>query len=1017
MKAFPLVLLVGIILWTTSRATAQWSHDATANNIISAATSNQYSPTVTSDGSGGAIITWYDYRAGNYDIYAQRISSAGVAQWTTNGVPISTAANSQDFPMITSDGAGGAIITWEDDRSNVEIYAQRINSAGVVQWTANGVAISTAANTQGHPMIDADGSGGAIITWEDYRSGTNFDIYAQRINSAGVVQWTANGVAISTTSVAQGSPKIASDGSGGAIVTWHDGSAGGRDIYAQRINSAGVVQWTANGVAIATAANDQLSQMIASDGSGGAIITWEDFRGGNYDIYAQRINSAGVVQWTADGVAISTAASAQTNPMIATDGSGGAIVTWEDLRSSNFDIYAQRINSAGVVQWTANGVAISSAASTQDYQGITSDGWGGAIVTWEDYRSGNHDIYAQRINSAGVGQWTADGLAIATAANNQDYPTITSDGSSGAIITWSDFRNGTSYDIYAQKVDRHGILGNVAPSVVQVQDVINDQGGQVNVLWDPSYLDVWPQTTIQNYRIYRGVSESASNPAFGVLNESEYAKMETNVGPADTYMKLDDANETNNSIYWELVGTVPAEWLQGYSLLATTPSDSGPQGNAWYYFMVRARGASSLLVWDSNPDSGYSVDNLPPSAPNAPMGRVVSCTSANTHWNPNIVDPDVGNYKVYRGTTPNFAINQSNFIGTANDTLFSDNSRASGTNYWYRVATVDVHGNESTPTASFQAEQIKASVKGFLAGPFNATTNLMGTALKIGGYLATHFPSVSVPALAVDSVNIEMRSTSAVTGSTVRKFRPAWLINDGTIRDFYDTTKSYVEFDTLSGNYYLVMRHRNHLPVMTSLTEAVSYSAPAASYDFTLSQSSAWGTNAMQVIGSRFGLYSGDANESRIVTASDANLIFEQLNATGYNARDINLSGVVTAADANMVFANLNKASQVPSGESDSAVTSANEISAPEVFRLDQNYPNPFNPTTTIRFSVDRREWASLKIYDLLGKEVKTLFDGIADPGRSYTTRLDGGGLASGVYVYRLKTATKIDARRLMLLR
>ena len=67
-------------------------------------------------------------------------------------------------------------------------------------------------------------------------------------------------------------------------------------------------QWTADGVALCTAANDQINPQIVSDGSGGAIITWQDYRGGNYDIYAQRVNASGAVQWTADGVAVCTAA-------------------------------------------------------------------------------------------------------------------------------------------------------------------------------------------------------------------------------------------------------------------------------------------------------------------------------------------------------------------------------------------------------------------------------------------------------------------------------------------------------------------------------------------------------------------------------------------------------------------------------------------------------------------------------------------------------------------------------------
>ena len=137
------------------------------------------------------------------------------------------------------------------------------------------------------------------------------------------------------------------------------------------------------------------------------------------------------------------------------DGSGGAIITWEDIRNlstTTTDIYAQRVNSTGSTLWTLNGVSICTAGNNQSYPTIESDGSSGAIITWDDYRNGNYDIYAQRVNNTGSTLWTLDGVAICTAGNTQRYPMIVSDGSGGAIITWWDYRTGTNYDLYAQRV-------------------------------------------------------------------------------------------------------------------------------------------------------------------------------------------------------------------------------------------------------------------------------------------------------------------------------------------------------------------------------------------------------------------------------------------------------------------------------------------------------------------------------------------------------------------------------------
>ena len=461
-----IVLFAGLL---SGNAIAAWSTNPAVNNAISTDVNYQLNPTIISDGSGGAIITWQDYRGGaTADIYAQRIDASGVVQWTADGVAISTAVGEQLNPTIISDGSGGAIITWLDEVSGengdfftprFDTYAQRINASGVVQWPANGIRISTAANGQSNPKIINDGSGGAIITWSDRRSGTNGGLYAQRINANGVVQWTADGVAISTAANGPSNPKIINDGNGGAIITWSDFRSGTSfDIYAQRINASGVVQWTADGVAISTAIGNKYTPTLTSDGSGGAIITWHDFRAG-FGIYAQRINASGVVQWTVNGVFISTG---HSSPTIISDGSGGAIITWINLRNDTYEIYAQRINASGVVQWAAGGVAISTAADDNSIPTTTSDGSGGAIITWQEARNGSDsDIYAQRINASGVMQWTADGVPISKAANDQSDPTITSDGSGGAIITWSDFRSGTNNDIYAQRINANGVFGSL----------------------------------------------------------------------------------------------------------------------------------------------------------------------------------------------------------------------------------------------------------------------------------------------------------------------------------------------------------------------------------------------------------------------------------------------------------------------------------------------------------------------------------------------------------------------------
>jgi len=99
-------------------------------------------------------------------------------------------------------------------------------------------------------------------------------------------------------------------------------------------------------------------------------------------------------------------------------------------------------------------------------------------------------------------------------------------------------------------------------------------------------------------------------------------------------------------------------------------------------------------------------------------------------------------------------------------------------------------------------------------------------------------------------------------------------------------------------------------------------------------------------------------------------------------------------------------------------ITSVERVSSdlPTGYSLSQNYPNPFNPSTAIRFSVPQRSFVTLRIFDLLGREVTTLVSEEIDAG-PYTTQWNALGMASGVYFYRLQAGEVTETKRLMLLR
>ena len=371
---------------------------------ICTGTATQKSSAICNQNDGSAIITWEDNRNGNYDIYAQKIDSSGALLWTLNGVAVCSKTTNQKNPKIISDDNGGAIIVWEDSLNNFwDISSQRISAAGALLWATAGVGVCTSPNTQNNPRIEMDGLGGTIITWQDKRNNVDYDIYAQRIDNSGNALWTANGVVICNAVNTQNNPRIEPDGLNGAIIGWTDKrNASDNNIYTQRIDASGTVQWASNGVLVCGSVNNQSALDIKYIGTAGLVLVWKDDRTSTNEIYAQLVSLSGVNQLTPNGFLISNGLKC-INPDVMSDGTGGAIITWQDSSSStSWNIKSQSIDSLGATQWNIGGVMVSSSGDDQVNPSQVTDGNGGAVYIWEDRRNGsNYDIYANHLYSNG----------------------------------------------------------------------------------------------------------------------------------------------------------------------------------------------------------------------------------------------------------------------------------------------------------------------------------------------------------------------------------------------------------------------------------------------------------------------------------------------------------------------------------------------------------------------------------------------------------------------------------------
>jgi hypothetical protein len=710
---------LGIVIAARAANASNWPHSPLESLPICTEPEAQYHPRIAPDGVGGAIIVWQDFRA-SHDIYAQRVDAYGNVLWDVDGVPICSELDSQKYPEIISDGSGGAIIAWYDGRngSDYDIYAQRISSDADILWAVGGTPVCTESGDQAWPRLTSDGAGGAIIAWYDIRSG-EYDIYVQRVDAYGDTCWTANGIPVCAVPSQKYDHRLVSDGEGGAAIVWFDMRSGESDIYAQHLDQSGNTLWAPDGLPICTEAEYQVSPRIASDASGGFLIAWDDDRSPGRGLYAQRIAANGDSLWTPGGVPVYQTLPTYTPEMV-TDGSGGAVIAWYvyDSGSATFDIYAQRIDGDGNILWGADAVPICVKERDQVNVQLVSDGPGGAVIVWHDYGEGgyNYDIYAQRVDHGGTLLWTTNGVPIATKINDEMYPYLVSDKCGGAIITWYEWQFDIQWqaNIYAQRVEANGYLGYPSPDIVSLLDYPQDQGGQVILSWQASYLDAYPYQLITGYSIwrrYQGGAQALKSLGSAAIQEDSEGTDGMPLARAVALGMDADLLTLLAASGWEYLVTLPAAYLDEYAYTAPTYADSTGSGTNYTGFMVIAHTSEPWSFWTSSPDSGYSMDNL---APNPPADPTMTSPTELAWYE--VPEEDLDYYTVSGSSMPELD-STAVFIGHTTDTTMSVLEHIYD---YYHITATDYAGNESPGSSTSNP------YTGIHSGDKNPTTFALG---------------------------------------------------------------------------------------------------------------------------------------------------------------------------------------------------------------------------------------------------------------------------------------------------
>jgi hypothetical protein len=312
--------------------------------------------------------------------------------------------------------------------------------------------------------------------------------------------------------------------------------------------------------------------------------------------------------------------------------------------------------------------------------------------------------------------------------------------------------------------------------------------------------------------------------------------------------------------------------------------------------------------------------------------------------------------------------------------------------------------------------------------------------------------------VAVDAVQNASAMSSSATATNY--FLGDWRMNDGQVNIFDLTALSQYYGTSISAgdcaakgeldvaptsdmsSFGLPSNHDGRINFEDLIIFAMNYMqtlAPLASGEFAVKNPAEAGADAsasltlsanadgvqLNLNGEVLGYSALLRTERELVSADvDGGVALYYRTADGYRVDVAGLGGLLPQAPVRLVFADEGPLSLVSaegrSLSNGAVATSVGTLGGlgvqPEAYTLSQNVPNPFNPTTTIRYSLPENSQVRLALYNTLGQEVMTLVSGVREAGL-HEVRLDGSGLASGVYVYRLEAGSFVDQKKLVLVK
>jgi hypothetical protein len=366
---------------------------------------------MTADNANYAILTFMDVRdGGNNNIFAYRISPDGSFIWGADGIALSSGTAFSASPKVTVTSAGNAVFAWQADEVTV---MQKVSPSGSLLWGPDGITLSESGITYSWPQLLPVGTDDVIMKYfED--TGPSYSptrhVFAQRYNSSGDAVWSSPATISNAGGISawtQIFPFI-NDGNDGFYIAWHDDRDNNMlsSTYVQHISNSGAVLFITNGVEASTMGgrNHFYPYLALPPGSSNVYVFWNEMDGDQNlrGIYGQKLSSTGTRLWASTGKVFIEISSTNVYPYAAGGSPTDAVLFYEDYFDAiNGQLKAMRVDADGNFVWTPSFKTICSVNSEKVHTVVNDFANNQWILSWEDNRNGESDIYAQNIQLNG----------------------------------------------------------------------------------------------------------------------------------------------------------------------------------------------------------------------------------------------------------------------------------------------------------------------------------------------------------------------------------------------------------------------------------------------------------------------------------------------------------------------------------------------------------------------------------------------------------------------------------------